>query len=257
MKVNKIVFIGDSYTQGTGAEWPGLYKHLPSIPDEFKAQKWNLRLKRGTHTAEQNIADFAKFKQEYRFDFNKHKSVLEAIKNTSWPAIIGKKFDLEVINEGFDAKSNFHIANRLTQTWSYNDDSNPFKDALVIYGVTDAIKDITYHQPIGAPALKNITIPQLALTINYIKEFVSSRGGAFAYFHINDFPEELYDMKLNPFYYNIAPYLLFERSLHSFLPPSLSWKKWDGKHFDINGHKHLASSFINQLENSDIIRILR
>ena len=38
MKVNKIVFIGDSYTQGTGAEWPGLYKHLPRIPDEFKAQ---------------------------------------------------------------------------------------------------------------------------------------------------------------------------------------------------------------------------
>lgn len=257
MKVSKIIFIGDSYTQGLGAEWPGLYKKLPNVPNEFTAVKWNQRLKRGQYTDTQNIEAFTKFKQNYRFNFDKDALVLKARKENSWPALVGKKFEVEILNEGFDAKSNFHIANRLTQTWSFEGDGDPFKDALVIYGVTDAIQDITYHQPIGAPNLKNITIPQLALNINYIKEFVSSRGGAFAYFHINDFPEEMYDMKLNPFYYNITPYLLFQRSLHSFLPPSLTWKKWDGKHFDINGHKHLANHFIEQLENSDIIHILR
>ena len=257
MKVSKVLFLGDSYVEGIGAEWPGLYKKLPNVPNDFTAQKWQSRLKRGEHTELQNFTDFSNFKAQYRFDFNKSKDVVRVRKEDSWPSLVAKKFNLHITNDGFDAKSTFHIANRLTQTYSFHSEGNPFKDTLVVLGVTDAIKDITYHQSPGAQALKNITVPQLALNINYIKEFVSSRGGAFTYFHINDFPEELYDGVLNPFYYNLTPYLLFNRSLHSFLPPSLIWKKWDGKHFDINGHKHLGRTFIEQLENSDIIHILR
>ena len=123
---------------------------------------------------------------------------------------------------------------------------------------TDAIKELTFYQNLDqTKALKNITIPQLAFIINYIKEYVTNRGGKFVYFHVDSFPAELYDAQLNPFYYNISPYMLLESNLHEAIPRHLEWKRWDGIHFDKNGHKWLANYLIKQLENSDFIHILR
>ena len=256
--VKKILFIGDTFCSGKGAEWPGLYNYLKRVPPEFLAAKWSRTLKQGIVSPEEIITKFADFKNNHHFDFEKDTRLLKERAEFSWPSMIAKHFNLEYSNEAFDAKSNFHIANILTRTWSFADSPHPFEDTLVVLGVTDAIKELTFYQNLDqTKALKNITIPQLAFIINYIKEYVTNRGGKFVYFHVDSFPAELYDPQLNPFYYNISPYMLLESNLHEAIPRHLEWKRWDGIHFDKNGHKWLANYLIKQLENSDFIHILR
>lgn len=256
MVVKKILFLGDSHVQGVGTEWPSLYKSLRKVPSELTQGKWTNFIRQNKEDSSIVRKKYLKLTSNIRFDFEKDQAVLDSRKKFSWGSLVCQWYDKQYFNDAFDAKSNFHIANYLTRGWSF-EEANPFQETLVILGVTDAINDITYHQPYKTQAFKNITIPSLAFTINYIKEFVTSRGGKFCYFHVNDFPEELYDVKLNPFYYNISPYLLFDRGLHSFLTPSQEWRKWDGKHYDVSVQKFLSGILIKELDNSDIIRILR
>lgn len=254
--VKKILFLGDSHVQGVGTEWPSLYKSIRKVPSELTQGKWLNFIRNNKGNDEVVRKKYLELTEKIRYDFEKGKDVLQARKEFSWASLVCKWYDKEYTNDAFNAKSNFHIANYLTRGWSF-EEATPFEDTLVVLGVTDAIQDITYHQPYNSSSFKNITVPQLGLTINYIKEFVTSRGGKFAYFHVNDFPEELYDAQLNPFYYNILPYLLFDRSLHSYLTPSQSWRKWDGKHYDLPVQKFLSGILIKELDHSDIIHILR
>lgn len=257
MSVKKVVFLGDSHVQGVGVEWPNIYGHLGPLPDGFQQHQWNSKVKLAKGNFQDLRKEFEAYTEKLVIKVEGNQTVEELRDKNSWAALFCKHFNVKYVNGGFDAYNNMEIIHRLTSGFTFRDNivDDNFQDTLVIYGVSYALKDLTFHQPVGSNALKNTTLLNLGLIISYAKEFVENRGGKFLYFHVDDFPVEFYDRNINPYLDNLYPYLLFNKSFNSYLTRSFEWKRWDGKHFEYTSHKHLSTILIDRFENDDFLRI--
>lgn len=247
MDCNKVVFLGNSHIQGVGSEWPTLYKDLIATPKELRENIW----RNYTMTTDDSPIEIqSKFNSLLSKVKYNQKNVQKYRDSACFAALIAKYYKKEYVNYGFDSYNLFQIATKLLLI-------NPtFEDSLVILGVPQLVNDIAYHNPVGTQKFENITIPNIASTIILIKEFVESRGGKFVYFHVENYPEEFYDVKNNPFLYHLNNCKLFDFSLFDLDSARIAKKKIDGVHYDLSGHKFLANKFIEQFENTLIFSIL-
>lgn len=259
MDAKKIVFLGDSHMAGTGAEWPHLWGHIPSIPLEFRKNMWVNYVRNNPDSSQIINTKYREIVSKLKFDVDNDPAVHEYRLKNSWQALVAKHYNLEYINLGFSAYNLYQIAAKLLIGQSYKDTfyTEDFSDCLVILGVSDMFKDLLYHSSGGSSQLQNVSIPYIGVSINLMKEFVEARGGKFTYFHIKEAPEEFYDFKFNPFVKVLNNFKLFDRSLYSYITPTLENKTVDGIHYDVSVHKHLASKFIEEFENSLIFSILK
>ena len=258
MDAKKIVFIGDSHMAGTGAEWPHLWGHIPAPPLEFRKNMWVNYIRSTSDTPIQINTKFKEIASKLKFDVENDPVVKEYRSKQSWQAIVAKNYNLEYINIGFPAYNLYQIAAKLLVGQSYEEKffTEDFSDCLVILGITDLSRDLLYHSSGTSGQLQNVSIPYIGISLNMIKEFVEARGGKFTYFHITEPPEQLYDFKFNPFTKVLNNFKLFDRSLYSYLTPTLANKTIDGIHYDVSVHKELANKFIKEFENSLIFSIL-
>jgi len=258
MDAKKIVFMGDSHMAGTGAEWPHLWGHLPAIPKEFRKNMWVNYIRHTEDTPQQILQKFNEVKTKINFDFEKDPAVFEYREKFSWQAKIAKRYNLEYANIAFPAYNLYQIAAKLMLGQSYGEDffTEDFSDCLVVLGITDMSRDLLFHSSGGSSQLQNVSIPYIGVTINLIREFVEARGGKFTYFHVTEPPAEFYDFKLNPFLKVLNNFKLFDRSLYSYLTPTMENKTVDGIHYDMSVHNFLADDFAKEFENSLIFSIL-
>lgn len=247
MNVDKIVFLGNSHIQGVGSEWPRMYKDLVAMPQELKQNLWTNYIRT---TIDSPAVIQAKFKELLTRVKINPKLVQKYRDEACFPALIARHYKKEYINLGFESYNFYQIAARLLVTYP------SFENSLVILGVPPLVNDLLYHNPAGSQKFENVTIPNAASTLILIKEFVEGRGGKFVYFHVEDYPEEFYSVKNNPFLYHLEDCKLFDFSLFELSTPSIVKKKMDGIHFDHTGHKFLATKFIEEFENTLIFSIL-
>jgi len=258
MDAKKIVFMGDSHMAGTGAEWPHLWGHLPAIPKEFRKNMWVNYIRHTEDTPQQIYQKFKELTSQINFDFENDPAVLEYREKFSWQGKIAKRYNLEYINIGFNAYNLYQIAAKLLLGQSYGEDfyTEDFTDCLVVLGLTDLSRDLLYHGQGGTGQLQNVSIPYIGITLNMIREFVEARGGKFTYFHVTEPPAQLYDPKFNPFFKVMNNYKLFDRSLYSYITPTMEKKIIDGIHYDMSVHNFLQDDFAKEFENSLIFSIL-
>ena len=258
MDAKKIVFMGDSHMAGTGAEWPHLWGHIPAPPLEFRKNMWVNYVRTTTDSPLQINSKFREIASKLKFDVENDPIVKDYREKQSWQGIVANRYNLEYINIGFPAFNLYQIAAKLMIGQSYGENfyTEDFSDCLVVLGITDLSRDLLYHSSGTSGQLQNVSIPYIGITLNLIKEFVEARGGKFTYFHVTDPPEQLYDMKFNPFSKVLNNFKLFDRSLYSYLTPTLENKTVDGLHYDVSVHKELADKFIKEFENSLIFSIL-
>lgn len=258
MDASRIVFLGDTHMMGTGAEWPHLWAHIPGVPLEFRKNMWINFVRNNLNNPRLINDKFREISSNLKFDIDNDPVVLEYREKGSWQAIVAKHYNLEYINLAFPAYNLYQIAAKLMVGQSYKDifHTEDFSDCLVILGISDMSRDLLFHSTGASNQLQNVSIPYIGITINLIKEFVEARGGKFTYFHVKDAPDHFYDFKLNPFFKVLNNFKLFDRSLYSFLTPTLENKTIDGMHYDVSVHKELADKFIKEFENSLIFSIL-
>ena len=262
MSVNKVIFLGDSHVRGDGVEWPQFHKLVEDDRDNpLTAKKWTLFLKENRGNFSTIRKEFINQINESKIDFNSISILDQLRKENCWAKLFVenfKNFDLEYFNFASNVESNFNIASNLAYGLFHEGAPiQDFKDTLVIAGLTYAQKDLTYYQPAGGDSskLKNVTIPRLGQTIMFMKEYVENRGGHFAYMHIDDFPEELYDPKFNPFAMNIMPHTIFENSFYSNLTPDRYWRRYDGLHYGADTQKFLAEILYDKIHEVGIREI--
>ena len=259
MSVNKVIFLGDSHVRGDGVEWPKFHQLVEEDRKHpLTAKNWSLFLK-------ENRGNFPKIRQEFLkqvhdsgIDFNSISVLDELRRENCWAKLFiqnFKNFNLEYFNFATNVESNFDISSNLAYGLFENGQPiQDFKDTLVIAGLTYAQKDLTFYQPAGSNSnqLKNVTIPRLGQTIMFMKEYVENRKGHFAYMHIDDFPEELYDPKLNPYALNIMPHTIFDNSFYSNLTEDRKWRRYDGLHYGADTQKFLAEILFNKVHEIGI-----
>lgn len=262
MAVNRVIFLGDSHVRGDGVEWPQFHKLVDDDRgNPLTAKNWSQFLR-------ENKGDFSTIRKEFlkqidasKIDFNSITILNELRRENCWAKLFVenfKNFDLEYFNFASNVESNFTIASNLAfGLFQGETHIKKFKDTLVIAGLTYAQKDLTFYQPAGGDRtkLRNVTIPRLGHSIMFMKEYVENRGGHFAYMHIDDFPEELYDPKLNPFAYSIMPHTIFENSFYSNLTSDRIWRRYDGLHYGADTHKFLAEILYNKIHEVGIREI--
>ena len=247
MDVKKFVFLGNSHIQGVGSEWPRLYKDLVAIPQPLRQNLWV----NYTRTTSDPPKEIQKKFRELLSKVKVNDKIVNKYRNEAcFASLIGKHYNKEVVNLGFDSYNLYQIAARLLVT-------NPtFEDSLVILGVPPLVNDLLYHNPAGSQKFENVTVPYAASTLILIKEFVERRGGQFVYFHVEDYPEEFYDVKNNPYLYHLTDRRLFDFALFELASGTVAKKRIDGVHHDHFGQKFIANKFIEEFENSFIFSIL-
>lgn len=249
MAIKKIIFLGDTFTRGDGAEWPGLFPRLGALPNEYKQNAWQLRLRK-------EVDDFTKLSKDYSDFFGpkvikNSEHVIEARKELGWAKRVADHFKVPFKNYS----NNFKSIGEYLPFLNYHCDDN-LKNCLVVAGVLPIIRDITFNHA-NQTQLKNITIPYFASQILLLKEYVENRGGIFVYFHTFDFPEELYDPAYNSYLLEIRPLLLLEGIFENNIGQSFRYRKFDGIHYDLGGQKEIAKIIVDQLESSEFIHIFR
>lgn len=247
MNVKRIVFLGNSHIKGVGSEWPTAYGDLIATPPTFKQNIWTNYIRTTDDTPNEIKAKYEE--QVSKLKFNP-KKIQKYRDESCFPSLICKHYGKECINLGIESYNFYQIyADLLIK--------NPtFEDSLVILGIPKLTNDILYHNPIGTQKFENVTVPYAASTLVGIKEFVEARGGKFVYFHVEDYPEEFYNLKHNPFMYHLTDRRLFDFALYDIASGNSVKKKHDGIHFDMSGHKLIARKFIEQFENTLIFSIL-
>lgn len=249
MAVNKIIFLGDTFTRGDGAEWPGMFSKLGALPFEFKQNTWHQRLRK-------EVNDFSKLSQDFNKFFGPQlvknaEYVIETRESQGWAKRVADHFKLPYKNYS----NNFKSIGEYLPFLNYHSDDD-LKNCLVIAGILPIINDFTFNHA-NQKQLRNITVPYFASQILLMKEYVENRGGIFLYFHTTDYPEVLYDPKFNEFILELSPLLLLEGIFENNIGQSFRFRKFDGIHYDIGGQKEIARIIINQLESSEFIRIFK
>lgn len=250
MDAKKIYFLGNTHIQGLGAEWPSIYNDIMRTPNEFKRNSWYNYLKTTDDFPLEIQNKFSKFTSDPPLASLK-KKINTYREESSFASIIGKRYNVPVENLAFDAYNLYQIAARLVKS------PHNFSESLVILGVPDLKNDLIFHSTPGSQKLQNVSVPYISSLLIMMAEFVENRGGRFTYFHVENYPEEFYDNKNNPFLYNLNNIQLFDLALHDLATKSYNRKKIDGKHYDSSGQKFLANKFIEEFENSMIYAILR
>jgi hypothetical protein len=249
MKVKKLIFIGDTFTRGDGAEWPSLYTKLGALPKEYKSNAWQIRLRKEVDDFTQLANDFSTVYGPMMVKNGEY--IIEQRKNFGWAKIVSKHFNLPHKNYS----SNFKSLGEYLPFLNYHSDDD-LKDCLVVAGVLPIIKDLTFNHS-KQTELRNITVPYFASQLLLLKEYVENRGGIFVYFHTQDFPDVLYDPNHNPFLLELRPLLLLDGHIENNIGHSFRYRRFDGIHYDVGGQKVIADIIVKQLESSDFVHIFR
>jgi len=249
MAVKKIIFLGDTFTRGDGAEWPGMFPKLGALPNDFKQNNWQLRLRKEVNDFSQLARDFNEFYGPRLVKNSEY--VIETRKENGWTKRVAEHFKVPFKNYS----NNFKSIGEYLPFLNYHSDDD-LKDCLVVGGILPIFSDLTFNHS-NKSQLKNITIPYFASQLLLIKEFVENRGGIFIYFHTFDFPEELYNPEYNPYLLELRPLLLLDGLLENNIGQSFRYRKFDGIHYDLGGQKEIAKIIIDQLESSEFIHIFR
>lgn len=219
---------------GAGSEWPKIQGYLGPVPNDFKPHLWNNIIKK----AYPNLDELhVKFYKELGPKIGKKIKERDEFRNKfSFCAHMATtlKRDFEALGVSISSIEEVlpNFISRLTDT--------ELKNCLVIAGLPKILNSLTYTQKPGNTKLSNITIPNFAAHLLLIKEWVENRGGKFVYFHTEDYPEELYNPELNPYFLDLVLLRLFEGDLSSLLGSSYYWQKYDGKHYAAGAHKVIA-----------------
>lgn len=244
MEYSKLILIGDSHFRGDGAEWPKLYGHLGPIPNEYRSNIWATKIKTAD---EATLIELNKqFYSAIGDKVLQNKDVVIQIrKSYSFGPILAKELGLKYENYAQGSSD----VSKILPFFKYHCNHENLKNVLVIAGIPNAIENLSYQQK--GEKLKNITIKHIASNIMLMKEYVENRGGHFLYMHTEDFPEELYDPKHNPYLMDLMLLLLHRGNLQSLLSNAYYWRKYDGKYFDAGAQKALAHKLkelvVNQL----------
>ena len=264
MAVNKVVFLGDSHVRGDGVEWPKFHQLVEeNHRSKLTAKNWSTFLKENKNQFGVIRKEFLFQLQENKIDLNSISILTELRKENCWASQFVKLFKndpLEYYNFANNVESNFDIASNLAYgLFNEGEPITTFKDTLVIAGLTYAQKDLTFYQPLGSDPskLRNVTIPRLGQTVMFMKEYVENRGGHFAYMHVDEFPQEFYDPKFNPYAFSLMPHTLFEKSFYSELSEDRKWRRYDGLHYGADTHKFLAEILYNKVHKLEIHKLFR
>ena len=233
MSYKRLILIGDSHFRGDGAEWPKLYGHLGPIPNQYRGNIWSNKIK--TATSEELAIIHRQFYQDLGDKLNKHADqIIELRKTLGFGNQIAKHEKLEYENYCLNTSD----ISEILPFFKFQCNDLDLRNSLVLLGVPPAISNLTYQKE--GERLKNISVSYIAQQIMFIKEFIENRGGHMLYMHTEDFPEQVYNPELNPYYIDLMPLLIHEGNLQSLLSNSYYWKKHDGRPFDASVHKQLG-----------------
>lgn len=241
MEYKRLLLIGDSHFRGDGAEWPKIYGHLGPIPKEYKSNIWLTKIKKGYPDELEQL--HTEFYSGIGKNLSKNSNdVIEYRKKYSFGALIASKFKLKY--ENYALKTN--LINQILPFFKYHCEDQNFKNTLVLAGIPPAHDNIVFNQQ--GTNLKNITIDYISSSILLIKEYVENRGGHFMYMHTEDYPEDLYNPELNPYFMDLLPFLLHQGDISSLLSSAYYWRKFDGKHYDAGAQKSIADNLLKKLD---------
>jgi hypothetical protein len=232
MSIKKLFLVGDSHMSGAGSEWPKLFSYLGPVSKDYRPHLWSRKIKEAYPNLDELYKKFYEDlgpkiapQQEQR-----KKLMFENSFGNYIASYLNVEYELLGSNVKYISDILPYIINNL-----HDED---LKGALIICGVPKVTDTLTYFQSHpAAQALVNKTVPNFAAHIMLIKEFVENRGGKFIYFHTEDFPEELYNPKLNPYLTDLLPLLIFQGDIASILGNDSFWRKFDGKHYDAGTQK--------------------
>ena len=248
MGFKRIIFLGDSHLRGDGTEWPGLWKKIIKFDQGFNQQAWSHKVRTCNGDYKSLRLEFDRY---YGPKMQKHAAwILETRDKESFAARIAKYFNVPFTNYS----NSFTSISEMLPFLNYTAIDLEYKDSFFLVSLPPAIGDVNYRME--GEKLKNVTIPNYAAQLMLIKEFIENRGGMMCYFHSEDYPEELYDMTLNPYLMDLGPLRVFEGHLGMLLGSSYQHKRMDGKHYDLSGQKMIAHLLIQKLDSPDFFRIL-
>lgn len=235
MEYKKLIVIGDAHFRGDGAEWPKLYGHLGPIPNDYRANIWQNRIKKAKPEDLPNLN-----REFYQAIGDKIKrcsdEVLSLRQELSFGSILASELGLEYVNY---CQSSGNIEDILP-FFKHHSNEESLKGCLVFAGIPSSVNNITFNQK--GDKLKNITLNYIASHIMLLKEYVENRGGHFIYMHTEDFPELLYDPERNPFLVDLMLLLVHRGNIQSLMTNAYYWRKYDGHYFDSSAQKNLAQN---------------
>ena len=258
-EVKRLIVTGDSHCAGYGTEWPDLYSFLGPVPHEYQQNIWLNKIRQGQGNLKELAIEFVNAMAPKIIGKPAEDKMTELRQQFAWGKILADKIGVEYENIAVDAQSNKDIYRGLLRApfWKKDPINMELSNAVVLVGITNPANILTYEAPPGSQKLKNITLEQLALDIVSIKNYIENRGGKMLYFHVDEYPEQLYNPQHNPYYMDMIPYLLLQQSFTSKLTKAYQYKRFDGKHYDRGTQKQLADIMYKQLVSTDNIRIFK
>ncbi len=256
-KVKRLIVTGDSHCAGYGTEWPDLYNFIGPVEQAYQQNIWLNTIRQGQEKLNELSLEFVSAMSPKIIGKPAAKKINTLREQFAWGKILADKIGVEYENIAFDAQSNRDIYRGLLRApfWKGEPINMDLSNAVVLVGITNPTHILTYEAPPGSNQLKNITLEQLALDIVSMKSFIENRGGKMLYFHVDEYPEQLYNPQHNPYYMEMIPYLVLQQSFFSKLTKAHQYKRFDGKHFDRGTQKQLADIMHKQLVSTDNIRI--
>jgi|CoawatStandDraft_6_1074263.scaffolds.fasta_scaffold05610_10 hypothetical protein len=259
MDKKRVIFFGTDTLQGVGAEWPRLAIDCKFVPKELLPANWEAFMKKTEFNFEVIQKEYKRICDLYGFAKDLPE-VVEFREGKNWPKLVENNYKdtVEVLVPKLNGQSLFTLSFNLISGIVYEDfDLHDLEDTAVILALPDAKNDIMYRAVPGQDNLENITIWNYALTISRIRQYVEDRGGNFYYFHLEDWPKELYDDRLNPLLHHIKESLLFENSLYSYVPGDILKRKYNGFHLDGLAHNTIKDIFIQVMKKNQHLNLFK
>lgn len=248
----KVILLGTKELQGYGAEFPRISLDCKYIPKEFNPNKWEKFRESVDYDRVKIKKEFDRICKVYGYDSNLP-DVVEFRKGKGWTDILQKRVQstCDVIVPKLSGESLFTLSYNLVGGIVYGDEHLDFEDSAAILILPPTDRDIFFRANKGTDKMENVTLWNYALMLSRWKEYVEARLGNFFYIHLDDYPDEFYDIKHNPLLYHLKENLLFEDSLYSKIPDGANKRLFDGVHLDGVGHLYLEEYFYRTMKENN------